>query len=247
MANVAAHLVDRVLPAVPVRQWVLSLPFELRRLAAFRADVLSALARIFHEALFARYAAWAEREGLGKAPTGAVCHVQRFGSSLNLHVHFHSMALDGVYTRDDADRPVFHPAPAPTRLELEEILRRVRRRSVAWLGRKGLLEASAMSDDAPDTTALDACAAVAVQRGTLRAIRDRPEGDEPCIAVPEPPRSETDAFDLDGFNLHATVVIAGDDDLGRERLMRYGARPPFALDRLRRLPDGRIAYRVSVP
>jgi hypothetical protein len=28
MANVAAHLVDRVIPAVPVRQWVLSLPFE---------------------------------------------------------------------------------------------------------------------------------------------------------------------------------------------------------------------------
>src|SRR5690242_2725233 len=31
MANTAAHLVDRVLPAVPVRQWVLSLLFELRR------------------------------------------------------------------------------------------------------------------------------------------------------------------------------------------------------------------------
>jgi hypothetical protein len=39
MCNTAAHLVDRVLPAVPIRQWVLSLPFELRRTAAFRADV----------------------------------------------------------------------------------------------------------------------------------------------------------------------------------------------------------------
>jgi Putative transposase len=27
--------------------------------------------------------------------------------------------------------------------------------------------------------------------------------------------------------------------------MRYGARPPIALDRLRRLPDGRIAYRIK--
>lgn len=44
-ANVAAHLVDRVLPAVPMRQWVLSLPFELRRVAACRADVLAALSR----------------------------------------------------------------------------------------------------------------------------------------------------------------------------------------------------------
>jgi hypothetical protein len=34
-----AQLVDRTLPAVPVRQWVLSLPFELRRLAAFHAGV----------------------------------------------------------------------------------------------------------------------------------------------------------------------------------------------------------------
>ncbi len=52
--------------------------------------------------------------------------------------------------------------------------------------------------------------------------------------MPEPPRVEGEAVDLEGFNLHA-----------RERLMRYGARPPFALDRLRRLPDGQIAYRVK--
>jgi len=32
---------------------------------------------------------------------------------------------------------------------------------------------------------------------------------------------------------------------GRERLMRYGARPQLALDRLRRLPGGRIAYRIK--
>ena len=32
-------------------------------------------------------------------------------------------------------------------------------------------------------------------------------------------------MELDGFNLHASVAIAGDDDSGRERLMRRaGAR-----------------------
>jgi hypothetical protein len=30
MSDAAAHLVDRVLPEVPVRQWVLSLPYPLR-------------------------------------------------------------------------------------------------------------------------------------------------------------------------------------------------------------------------
>jgi hypothetical protein len=29
--------------------------------------------------------------------TGAVTGVQRFGSSLNVHVHFHVLCLDGVY------------------------------------------------------------------------------------------------------------------------------------------------------
>lgn len=52
-------------------------------------------------------------------------------------------------------------------------------------------------------------------------------------------------MDLDGFNLHASVAIAADDDLGRERLMRYGARPPLALERLRRMADGRVAYRIK--
>ncbi len=51
MANEAAALVDRVLPEVPVRQWVLSLPFEPRALAAESPKVLTALSRIFADAV----------------------------------------------------------------------------------------------------------------------------------------------------------------------------------------------------
>jgi hypothetical protein len=58
-----------------------------------------------------------------------------------------------------------------------------------------------------------------------------------------------DAFALvverDGFNLHAGVRIEAGDDLGRERLLRYAARPPLSLGRLRRLPGGRVAYRLK--
>jgi len=106
---------------------VLSLPFDLRALAAFRADVLSALVRIFIEAVFARYRAWAKREGLGAAPTGAVTHIQRYGSSTNSNVHAHSMLLDGAFTRDEEGRLRFRAAPPPTREELGEVVRRVHR------------------------------------------------------------------------------------------------------------------------
>jgi hypothetical protein len=47
MCGTAAHLTDRVLPDVPLRQWVLSVPFELRLLLAKRAQALSAVGRIF--------------------------------------------------------------------------------------------------------------------------------------------------------------------------------------------------------
>jgi hypothetical protein len=48
-----------------------------------------------------------------------------------------------------------------------------------------------------------------------------------------------------GFHLHASLTLRADDDRGRERLCRYGLRPPFALSRFRVLPDGRISYRVK--
>jgi hypothetical protein len=36
-----------------------------------------------------------------------------------------------------------------------------------------------------------------------------------------------------GFSIDASVRIRGSDRAGHERLLRYCARPPFALDRLR--------------
>jgi len=247
MANVAAHLVDRVLPAVPIRQWVLTLPFELRALAAFRAEVLTALNRMFVEAVFKRYSAWAKRQGLPDAPTGAVTHIQRFGSSVNLNVHFHSMLLDGVFTRDDSGGLRFHAAPPPTREELSDVVRRVHRRAVAWLAKKKLIETSsdpAASQEPTAQTSIDACAAIAMQRGALRKLPDLAEAEHEAAAVDPLPRDDGVA-ELDGFNLHASVAVARDDDLSRERLMRYGARPPLALDRLRWLPGGRIGYRIK--
>ncbi|MBN9165356.1 MAG: transposase [Myxococcales bacterium] len=59
------------------------------------------------------------------------------------------------------------------------------------------------------------------------------------------PSREGSAVEHDGFNLHASVRIAAEDDSGREWLCRYGARPPFSLERLRLLPGGRMAYRIK--
>src|SRR4051794_31904067 len=51
----------------------------------------------------------------------------------------------------------------------------------------------------------------------------------------------------DGFDVHCAVRLVADDDRGRERLVRYCTRPPFALDRIEVLRDGRIASLLKVP
>jgi|SRR5713226_2533477 len=51
MAETAAHLVDRVIPAVPVRQWVLSLPIPLRILFAAQPQLLAPLLQVTHRVI----------------------------------------------------------------------------------------------------------------------------------------------------------------------------------------------------
>lgn len=176
MANEAAPLVDRVLPAVPVRQWVLSLPFELRTLAAFDAKVLTALSRIFAEAVGQWYRRRAEHTGTGRGATarpGAITFVQRFGSSLNLNVHFETCFLDGTYERNPGGRLVFQGARPPNRDDLEGVVRIVHQRTLRWLKRHGHLERPSLeerSTEAPQLSPIEACAAIATRRGTTRTL-----------------------------------------------------------------------------
>jgi hypothetical protein len=249
MANTAAAIVDRVLPDnVPVRQYVLTLPYELRKLAAFKADVLTAIGRIAVEAIFASYrAARAKRHGVEGGQRGAINFVQRCGSSVNLHVHFHIALLDGVFTRDADAGVLFHPASTPTREELDAIVKRVEKRVMAWLRRRGYLDERAIderSNETPAQTALEACAAIAMGRGQVATLPND-EASEAETDRESAPDKLAIAVERAGFNLHAGTRIEAGDDMGRERLARYGARPPLSLERLRRLPGGRVAYRLK--
>ena len=52
MADTAAHLVDRVLPEVPIRQWVLSLPIPLRYRVAYDRELCSEVLGVFLRNVF---------------------------------------------------------------------------------------------------------------------------------------------------------------------------------------------------
>ena len=80
----------------PIRQWVLSLPFPLRFLLATNPTLISRVLGIIYRVIAAhliKQAGYTQQS----ARTGAVTLIQRFGSALNLNIHFHMLFLDGVY------------------------------------------------------------------------------------------------------------------------------------------------------
>ena len=102
MADSAAHLVDRVLPAVPIPPVVLTLPYPLRYRCAYDRALTSQVLRAFLRSLFAELRRRVRRHwGVRAEQCGAVTFLQRFGSALNLSLHFQTLALDGAFPYAD--------------------------------------------------------------------------------------------------------------------------------------------------
>jgi hypothetical protein len=125
MSNTAAHLVDHIIaPDVTLRQWVLTVPLELRLLLAARPDALSAVGRIFIQEIQRWQRQLALALGLERAEGAAVSFCQRFGSSLNRLGHSLPESLrhrparvlelwrtDALRRRDRGRRPSAQRAP----------------------------------------------------------------------------------------------------------------------------------------
>ncbi|MBM3956382.1 MAG: hypothetical protein FJ309_17565, partial [Planctomycetes bacterium] len=216
MAQTAAHLADHVIPPVPVRQWVISVPKRLRGFLADRPRAVAALTKIFLDEIERLQLAASGFNPAANAPSasrprlGGISFLHRFGSALNHHVHLHACVTDGVFVPAAAEvgtdaPPAFLPARSITQADLAALTERVRRRVIRWFRRSRLLNAAAAADML--------------------------------------------AWENSGFSVDASVRITLlDRDVpsyfqSLEHLLRYCARPPFALERLSviRGPDGRIA------
>ena len=118
MAEQAAYLVDHVLPHVPVRQWVLTLPYRLRYLLAWNHTLCRAVLGVAVRAVLGFYRRRARRTGVRDGRSGAVTVIQRFGGGLQLNVHFHALLLDGVFAEGADGTLEFHAAEAPSDQEV---------------------------------------------------------------------------------------------------------------------------------
>jgi hypothetical protein len=171
MAETAAHLVDHVIPRVPVRQWVLSFPIPLRFLFAAHPEPLTPVLQIIHRVISTFLI---QQAGLKRTEddTSAVTLIQRFGSAANLNIHLHCLVLDGAY-RTTEGVPVFHEVRAPTPGQLQTLLSRIIKRLMKFLTRKGyLIEEQGMTylaDTDPDTALAPLQAVACTYRNCARA------------------------------------------------------------------------------
>jgi hypothetical protein len=215
MAQTAAHLVDHVMPPVPVRQWVISVPKRVRGMLADRPAAVAALTRIFVTEIEQLLCAAAGVTNDANTPTaarpwiGAVSFLHRFGSALNHHVHLHACVTDGVFepAADEAGcdaPPGSLPARPITQADLASITKRVRRCVIRWFSLSRRLDAAAAAD---------------------------------MLAW------ENSGFSIDA-SVRITLLDRDMPSYFRslEHLLPYCARPPFALERMSviRGPDGRI-------
>lgn len=245
MCDFAAHLPDYVMPLVPVRQWVLTVPVGLRFGMAFDPGLAGALLRTF-VGVVSRWLRRRAREQRipGTLKTGGVTVIQRFGSALNLNVHFHTLMIDGVYEIGPNGAAVFHPVPAPSDADVTALVEHIRHKIARRLEARGDDAAGLASAEPALASLAGASVAGITTTGPRRGQRPVRLGSGDGHAATTVGR-RCAAFE--GFSLHANVRIAANDRDGLEHLARYLARPPIATERLIALPDGRVALRFKRP
>jgi len=247
MADTAAHLVDNVFPEVPVRQWVLSLPIEIRYRMSYDKRLISDVLAVFLRVVQGWYRRKAEELGFANLQGGSVSFLQKFGSSLNATPHYHCLVLDGAYTfPDDANEPFFVATPPPTDEDVKQIAETVAARAIRLLERRGVIGEQDLYDPFSDENPLLAGMTAASVRGMIATgeragLPVRRVLSDPARGV----RTSRLCYVSRGFSLHAARRIEAHDRKGLEQLCSYVTRPPLAAGSLEKVGDDKYRFKMK--
>jgi hypothetical protein len=262
MAQTAVHLVEQVLPWVPTRQWVVSVPVPLRYWMAGSQDLTAKVHTIIRTTIAQYYVNQAVQGGVERSQVhpGSVTFLQRFGSALNLNVHFHLLFLEGVFLErtDQGRTPRFLQGEQPSNTDVAAVVEKISRWVIRKLRRLGYLETDM---EAPVATEYDPLqdAAPEFARTMAASVQQRiafgeragqqvrrigsgfgAEGETPRLTGPR-------CASVHGFSLHANTQIPAHRRDQLERLIRYTARGAVALERLAQDANGELVYTFTHP
>jgi hypothetical protein len=120
------------------------MPYRLRYMLAWDHRLCRAVLGVYVRALLGFLRRQARKAGVSRGNGGAGTVIQRFGSALNVNVHFHVLLLDGVFTANEDGGLHFHSAVPPTDKEVAKLLATIRTLIIRLLCRRGLI-----GDDRP--------------------------------------------------------------------------------------------------
>jgi hypothetical protein len=262
MAQTAAHLVERVIPWVPACQWGVSVPVPLRYWMAASQELTAKIHTIICTTIGQYYVNQMVTRGVPRdqVQPRSVTFIQRFGSALNLHLHFHCVFLEGVYLdRTKASlKPRFIKGEPPTDADIATVVQKISRRVIRALRHLGYLEAGLdapaatgydpLRDDAPE---LARTLAASVQQrlafGERAGQKVRRIGAGFGAEGEAPTLTGSRCASVQGFSLHANTRVPAHRRGQLERLIRYTARGAVSLERLTQDANGEIVYTFTHP
>ncbi|MFT7246709.1 MAG: hypothetical protein ACI82A_004089 [Candidatus Azotimanducaceae bacterium] len=188
------------------------------------------------------------------AQSGAVTLIQRFGSALNLNLHFHMLYVNGVYD----GKGYFLPVKPPTTAELDEITHKIAKRVCRYLERAGYLYRDAETeylDLVPEED--DAMHGIIGASITYR-LAFGPNARRKVLTLQAVPISDNRAKSSElvskqaGFSLHSGVACKSNqrkklDCPGGVPLCRYITRPAIAEQRLLLARNGNVIFVLKPP
>ena len=230
MTELAAHLCDSVIPVVPVRQYVLTVPGNLRYVLAWNHALRGKVLAAFMRALEKHYVRLAEDRGAQEPKFGAISVLQRWDGALRIFPHWHVLAADGVWHQTPNGLQFMAAEPLrddQLQVLLADVIKRVTRQTERHF--KKLDEAS----DADPLQEADPAFAALLRQSLLgkheaeRVVPTVSAG--PALKFTEKSRNCLEAA---GFNLHANTTVHAVARERLEHLVRYVCRPAIAAKRI---------------
>jgi hypothetical protein len=172
---------------------------------------------------------------------------------LLVNIHFHILAIDGIYELDVQNAPTdFHTAHPPTTEELDKVLRQFITRLTRYLERQGII----IKDEDAEKFQLpisieDTFTRLQASSVTYRFATGPRKGKKAFILSSMPDSDHNAKSGLvvknSGFSLHAGVAAKAHERDKLERIARYIARPAVAEERLSINSAGEVIYRFKKP
>ena len=136
MTETSTHLLDHIIPNVPIRQYVLSLPYPLRYWMASNKTLCGKVHKILASTVEDFYCDKKDKN----TRSGSIAFIQRFGGALNLNIHLHMLQIEGCYHKKTTGCHKFKKHQSPHNDDIVKLVDKIRKRVIKLLIRLGYLQ-----------------------------------------------------------------------------------------------------------